>query len=170
MDFTALDWVLFGVAAIFVVVGMFQGFSGQLGALAGLAAALAAGYFLFTPVHAMVLSTGWVSGAAASGSVAGMVDFVLALVTFGLVRRIVAKFVSFLVPQPINAIVGMLVGLVKAVIVVGLLTGVGLVQTGRFSEGFFATHSSFVQMAGALADSYWQGASKSQDNQTQDQS
>ena len=166
MDLTALDWVLFIVAAIFVVAGMFQGFSGQLGSLAGLAAALVAGYFLFAPVRGMVAAGGWFSNGAALSGVAAAVDFVLALVTFGLVRRIVAKFVSFLVPQPANAIVGMLVGLVKAIVIVGLLTGAGLVQTGRFSEGFFAAHSSFVRMAGALADSYWQGASQSQENQT----
>ena len=166
MDLTALDWVLFIVAAIFVVAGMFQGFSGQIGALAGLIAALVAGYFLFAPVRGMVVACGWFSNGAALSGVAATADFVLALVTFGLVRRLVAKFVSFLVPQPINAIVGMFVGLVKAIVIVGLLTGAGLVQTGRFSEGFFAAHSSFVRMAGTLADSYWQGASQSQENQT----
>ena len=32
-----LDWVLFGVTAFFIVVGLFRGFSGQLGSFVGIA-------------------------------------------------------------------------------------------------------------------------------------
>lgn len=160
MELTALDWVLFAVAAFFVTVGLFCGVSGQLGSLAGIVAALAVGYFLFAPIRGMVASGCWFSGEAAQSGAAAIADFAVALVVFGLVRRIVSKFVSFLVPQPMNAIAGALIGLVKGVVCVGLLTGVGLVQTGRFSEGFFAAHSTFVKMAGSMADSYMQGAAK----------
>ena len=80
------------------------------------------------------------------------------LLVFGIVRRLVAKFVSFLIPQPMDAIAGALVGLVKSIVIVGALAAVGLVQTGRFSDGFFAARSTFVKMAGSLADSYMQGA------------
>ena len=158
MEFTVLDWVLFAVTAFLTVAGLFQGFSGQLGALVGLLVALAAGYFLFSPVRGLIVSGNWVSGEASQNVAAAAADFVIALVAFGLTRRIVARFVSFLVPQPMNAIAGSLVGLVKGVTVVGLLTGAGLVQTGRFSEGFFAAHSTFVKMIGSLADAYVQGA------------
>ena len=144
-----------------MVVGLFRGFSGQLGSLAGLAAGLAVGYFLFAPLRGLIVSGNWITGEAAQNGVAAVVDFIVALVVFGLVRRIVAKFVSFLVPQPMNAIVGTLVGLAKGMVVVGLLTGAGLVQTGRFSSGFFAAHSIFVKAVGSLADSYMQGASQS---------
>ena len=119
-----------------------------------------AGYFLFAPIRCLVVSGNWITGETAQSGVAAILDFVVALVVFGLVRRIVAKFISFLVPQPMNAIVGGVVGIVKGVVAVGLLTGAGLVQTGRFSEGFFAAHSTFVKMVGALADSYVQGASR----------
>jgi uncharacterized membrane protein required for colicin V production len=100
----------------------------------------------------------WVSGETAQNAVAGILDLVIALVVFGLVRRIVARFVSFLIPQPMNAIVGALIGLLKSVVLVGMLAAVGLVQTGRFSEGFFAARSTFVKSIGTLADSYMQGA------------
>ena len=56
--------------------------------------------------------------------------------------------------------VSMSVGFVKGMLFVSLLTGAGLVQTGRFSEGFFAAHSTFVKMAGSIADSYMQGAAR----------
>lgn len=160
MELTVLDWVLFAVAAFFMVVGLFRGFSGQFGSFVGLVAALAAGYFLFAPIRNLVASGNWLTGETAQSGAAAVIDFVVALVVFGLVRRIVAKFVSFLVPQPMNAIVGGAVGIVKGMVAVGLLTGVGLVQTGRFSEGFFAAHSTFVKMVGAMADSYMRGAAK----------
>ena len=146
------------MAAFFMVAGLFRGFSGQFGSLIGLVAAFVAGYFLFAPLHGLVAGGGWVQGEAAQNIAAAIADFILSLVVFGLVRRIVAKFVSFLVPQPMDALAGAVVGLVKGAIVVGVLTGAGLVQTGRFSEGFFAAHSSFVKAMGSLADAYMQGA------------
>ena len=136
MELTVIDWIIFAVTAFFTVVGLFKGFSGQLGSLVGMAMALAAGYFLFMPLKGGVTGGNWVSGETAQNAVAGIADFVAMLVVFGIVRRIVARFVSFLVPQPMNAIAGALIGLLKSVIVVGLLVGTGLLQTGRFSEPF----------------------------------
>lgn len=158
MDLTTIDWIIFTVAAFFTVVGLFKGLSGQLGSIAGIAAALAAGYFLFSPIKGMVALGDWLSGEAARGTAAAIADFVAMLLVFGIVRRLVAKFVSFLIPQPMDAIAGALVGLVKSIVIVGALAAVGLVQTGRFSDGFFAARSTFVKMAGSLADSYMQGA------------
>ena len=160
MDLTILDWVIFAVTAFCMVVGLFWGFSGQLGTLVGLVAGLAAGYFLFVPIRGLMVATGWLGGEAAQNGAAAIADFVVALVVFGLSRKIVAKCVSFLVPQPLNAIAGSLIGFVKGMLFVSLLTGAGLVQTGRFSEGFFAAHSTFVKMAGSIADSYMQGAAR----------
>ena len=158
MELTALDWVLFAMTAFFAVVGLFWGFSGQLGSLAGMAAALLAGYFLFAPLRGLAVSGNWVTGDAAQSCLAAVLDFVIALVVFWIVRRIVAKCVSFLVPQPMNALAGALVGVLKGAVAVGVLVGAGLVQTGRFSDGFFAAHSTFVKVLGSFADAYMQGA------------
>lgn len=160
MDLTVLDWALFAVSAFFIVVGLFRGFSGQIGSFAGLAAALVAGYFLFAPLRAMVVAGNWVTGAAAQGAVAAVLDFVVAIIAFGVVQRLVAKFVAFMVPQPMNALAGAAVGLLKGMVAVGVLTGAGFVQTGKFSESYFAAHSSFVKMVGSIADSYTQGAAR----------
>lgn len=159
MELTLLDWVLFAVAAFFAVAGLFRDFSGQLGSLSGIAAALVVGYLSFSPLHEMVATGNWVTGQVSQRSMAAVADFVVALIVFGLTRRIVARFVSFLVPQPMDAMAGAIVGLLKGAVIVGLLTGAGLIQTGRFSDGFFAAHSSFVKIVGSLADSYVQGAS-----------
>lgn len=160
MELTVIDCIIFAVAAFFTVIGLFKGFSGQLGSIVGIAAALVAGYFLFSPIKDFVSGGNWVSGDTVQKSVAGVADFAVMLVVFGVVRRIVARFVSFLVPQPMNAIAGGVIGLLKSTVIVGLLVGVGLIQTGRFSEGFFASRSIFVKMAGMLADSYMQGAAR----------
>ena len=160
MELAVIDWIIFAVTAFFTGVGLFRGFSGQLGSLVGMVVALAAGYFLFAPLKGIVAGGNWVSGGPAQNCVAGIAVFAAMLVAFGTVRRIVARFVSFLVPQPMNAIAGALVGLLKSVVAIGLLVGAGLLQTGRFSEGFFAAHSVFVKFAGTLADSYMQGAAR----------
>lgn len=158
MDFTVLDWVLFGVMAFLAVVGLFRGFSGQLGSLAGMAAALIVGYFAYAPVLAFTVAGRYFTDQAVQKGAAGLGVFILGLVVFGVVRRIVARFVSFLVPQPMDAIVGALAGVLKSLVVIGLLVGAGLIQSGRFSEGFFASRSSLVRMAGSVADMYIQGA------------
>ena len=158
MDLTILDWVLFGVTAFFVIVGLFRGFSGQLGSFVGIAAALLAGYFLFSPFRAMLAAGNWVEGETAQKGAAAVLDFAVALIVFGLVWRLVAKFVSLLVPQPMNAIAGGLVGLFKGAVAVLGLAAVGLMQTGRFTEGFFAAHSTIVKMFGSFADAYVKGA------------
>lgn len=160
MDLTIIDWVIFIVAAFFTVVGLFRGFSGQIGSLAGMVAALFAGYFLYSPIKGFVVDGNWISGEATQNAVAGTFDFIVMLVMFGLVRRLVSRFVSFLIPQPMDAIVGGLIGLMKSVVLVGVLAGVGLVQTGRFSDGFFSARSTFVRMVGKVADSYTQGAAR----------
>jgi len=106
VDLTIIDWIIFAVAAFFMVVGLFRGFSGQFGSLVGMTAALVTGYFLFSPIRGFVVDGNWVSGETAQNAVAGISDFVVMLVVFGLIRRVVARFVSFLVPQPMNAIAG----------------------------------------------------------------
>ena len=158
MDLTVLDWVLFGVMAFLAVVGLFRGFSGQLGSLAGMAAALTTGYFAYAPILQFTVAGRYFTEEPVQKGAAALAVFILGLIAFGIVRRIVARFVSFLVPQPTNAIVGALAGLLKSLVIIGLFAGSGLIQTGRFSEGFFASRSSIVRMVGSVADMYVQGA------------
>lgn len=158
MEFAALDWGIITVVSFFTVVGLFKGFSGQLGSLVGMAAALVAGYFLYAPLKAVAGGFSWVSSLIACNAVAGVMDFVCMLVVFGIVRRIVSRFVSFLVPQPINAILGALIGFVKGAVPLGIFIVAGYLQTGLCSRGFFATHSVLVKTAGELADLHIPGA------------
>lgn len=157
MELSILDWVILAVVAFFTVSGLFMGFSGQFGSIVGIVFGLAVGYLLFAPIKEWVVAAEWVSSTAANNAIACVSDFVVILVTFGVVRKAVAKFVSFLVPQPMNAIAGGAVGFVKASLALGVLSGIGFIQTGRFAEGFFAEHSNFVEMAGRILDFCVQG-------------
>ena len=151
MDWTGLDCALGCVAAALAVVGLFRGFSGTLGTLAGTAAAVAVGFFSWS--FAASLAGRCVSSPSTMRLVAGVFDFVFALVAFGLVRRLVAKFVSFLVPQPLNALLGAACGLVLAAFSVLLMASFGFVFGGRASDGFFAVNSRMVSLAAGWMDS-----------------
>ena len=131
-------------------IGLFRGLSGELGSVAGFAAASFAGFCLLDFARTCAASFGFGEYVAPAAYV---IDFVFALVAFGIARWIVAKFVSVLVPQPTNAFLGLLGGIFKSVVVLGLLTGVGLMQPGTYSTGFFATHSTVVREIAVWADS-----------------
>ena len=149
MELQPLDFVLLGGVILLAGIGLFRGLSGELGSVAGFAAATFAGFCLLDTARACAASMGIGDYAMPAAYV---IDFVFALVAFGLARWIVAKFVSVLVPQPTNAFLGMLGGLFKSAVVLGLLTGVGLMEAGTYSTGFFATHSAVVREIAAWAD------------------
>jgi len=149
MELMPLDFVLAGLAALLAGIGLYRGLSGELGSLAGFAAASGAGFFLIGFARVCADAVGFGQYAATAAYV---VDFVFALVAFGLARWIVAKFVSVMVPQPTNAFLGMLSGLFKSAVVIALLAGFGLMQPGTYSTGFFATHSTIVREVAVWAD------------------
>ena len=149
MELMPLDFVLAGLAVLLAGIGLYRGLSGELGSLAGFAAASGAGFFLIGLARVCADAMGFGQYAATAAYV---VDFVFALVAFGLARWIVAKFVSVMVPQPTNAFLGMLSGLFKSAVVIALLAGFGLMQPGTYSTGFFATHSTIVREVAVWAD------------------
>ena len=150
MELQPLDFVLLGGVILLAGIGLFRGLSGELGSIAGFAAASLAGFCLLDAARVCAASFGFGDYAAPAAYV---IDFVFALVAFGIARWIVAKFVSVLVPQPTNAFLGMVGGLFKSAVVLGLLTGVGLMSAGTYSTGFFAAHSTIVREIAVWADS-----------------
>ena len=157
MDLAPLDLALLGGCALIVGIGLYRGLSGELASLAGFAAAAAAGYVLYGSAHAGARSLGFNKGDVTELVAAGVVDFVLGLVTFGLVRWGVNKFVSFLVPQPTNALLGGLSGVIKGVFLLSLLTGVGFLRPGTYAQSFLATHSQVIHALASWADSFAAG-------------
>ena len=155
MDLAPLDMALFGVVALIVGIGLFRGLSGELASFAGFVAAAAAGYCLYGGAHEFVRSVGFNKGDMTELAAAGVADFVLGLVVFGFVRLLVSKFVSFLVPQPTNALLGALSGAFKSGVLLFLLAGVGFMQPGTYAQGPIATRSQIVGAIAAWADSFY---------------
>ena len=122
MELQPLDFVLLGGVILLAGIGLFRGLSGELGSVAGFAAATFAGFCLLDTARTCATSMGIGDYAMPAAYV---IDFVFALVAFGLARWIVA---------------------------IGLLTGIGLMRAGTYSTGFFATHSAVVREIAAWAD------------------
>ena len=154
MDLAPLDLALLGGCALIVGIGLYRGLSGELASLAGFAAAAAVGYVLYASAHAGARSLGVNKGDVTELAAAGVIDFVLGLVVFGLVRKLVDRFVSFLVPQPTNALLGGVSGAFKSVLLLFLLTGVGFLPPGTYAQGYLATRSQMIHVLATWADSY----------------
>lgn len=148
---TPVDWVLLGLVALLAVIGLFRGISGELGSLAGLVVALVVGYALYG------VATSCADHYAFGRVGAVAIDFLFALLAFGGVRILVRKFVSFLVGKPADCTLGLLSGLFKGVVVLGLLTGIGILKAGTYSTGILTEYSTIIRTVAGLADGYVAG-------------
>ena len=99
-QFQPADYVLCGLTVVMAVLGLFRGFSGTLAFGVALAAAVFAATFGWT-YSASFTDVLWMRGA---GTLVGT------LLTFGLVRLLVCKFVGGLLAQPSDALFGLAVG------------------------------------------------------------
>ena len=99
MDFLPADYVILGAAAVAAVLGLLGGFSGALAILAGTVGAAVTGR------HVWYASLDWFDAAWARALPA----LALALVAFGLARKIVRCGVHGILAQPGDAIFGFLV-------------------------------------------------------------
>lgn len=99
MTFLPADYVILGAAAVAAVFGLFGGFSGALAFLAGTVGAAVSGRV------AWAASIGWFDAAWARA----LASLALALVAFGLVRKVVRLVVHGILAQPGDAVFGFLV-------------------------------------------------------------
>ena len=102
MDYLPADYVIFGATAVAAVFGLVGGLSGALAFLAGSVSAALAGRF------AWGASVGWFDAAWARG----LASLAIALVAFGLARKLVRMVVHKILAQPGDAIFGILVSAV----------------------------------------------------------
>ncbi len=109
-DLSISEIAFYGLLAVGAVVGLFRGLSGGLGTLGGLAAAIAVGWYLIDPVSSFIAGREWFEQPMATRAVALVVDGVIGLIVFGLVRRLIEKFVRFLVPRTLDAVLGAVAG------------------------------------------------------------
>lgn len=154
MELLPLDYALLAVMTFFVVTGLFRGISGELGGVAGFAAAIAAGFALYDVARSLAASAGFGGTGGLATAATATIDLVFILIAYGIVRKIVSKFVSVMVPQPTNAVLGALGGCLKSAALVALLSGVWMLRPGEYSTGPLAAHSTIVSQVAAWADSF----------------
>lgn len=157
MNLSPIDLALLCGVALMVGIGLYRGLSGELASFVGFVAAVAAGYGLYGFAHVAVRSFGFNKGDTTELVASGVAVFVLGLVAFGLVRWVVDKFVSFLVPQPTNALLGAVSGIFKSLVTLSLLAGVGFVRPGTYAQGWLAQRSQIVCTLAEWADSFCAG-------------
>jgi len=155
-EFTSIDYVIFAATAIAAAMGLFRGLSGELGSFAGFGAAAAAGFLLYPAACALAGKFGVAEGSTAWAG--GVLDLTFALLAYGLTRRLVSKFVSLMVPQPTNSILGAVGGAAKGAALVAVLAGTGILQGGTCSQGFFAERSLVVRTVAGWIDARAAGA------------
>ena len=126
-------------------------------ALLGFVAAVVAGFGLYGSVNAGVRAVGFNKGDATELVATGVSVFLLSIVAFGVTWRIINKFVSFLVPQPTNALVGALSGAFKSLVFLLLLAGVGFVRPGTYAQSGLSKQSQVVHTLAAWVDSFYAG-------------
>ena len=158
MDLTMFDYVLVAVLGTLAIIGLFKGLSGWLGTLIGAAAATVVGYFGFGFCLKAATACPWVSGPFVSLA-AAILDFLVGLVAFGLARRLAVKFFSFLLPQPLNAIIGLLGGMFLGLVLTVLFAGTAFFEGVSLPEGYLARHSRLVHAVATVMASRLEGLS-----------
>ena len=155
MNLAPLDVALLGGVALVVGIGLFRGLSGELASFLRFVAAVVAGYCLYGFVHAGLRAVGFNKGDTTELVATGVAVFIIAIVAFGLTWRIVNKFISFLVPQPTNALLGALSGAFKSLVSLLLLAGVGFVRPGTYAQGGLARQSQVIRTIAGWADKFY---------------
>ncbi len=161
MDFSTLtnfDYILLSLMGAGFVIGLFKGFSGHLGSFVGLISALAVGYFCHE-FALEVVDEFDVEPASMQRTAAIALNFTVCLISFGLVRILVSKFVSFLIPQPMNAILGGIIGFIISLAFIGIAVGFGIVRPeGDINAGIFPAKSVVIKNIAVVVDTYTAGA------------
>lgn len=159
-DFTTLDWVILGMIAVLAVIGLVRGISGEISSLMGIATGLLVGFLLYGVATDLAAQLASAHDEGVRKAVAIGIDGLFALVAGGVVRLLVKKFVSFLIGKSLDCFFGLVAGLVKGVVLTGVLTGLGIVKPGENSSGYFSAKSPVIRQIAEWADAYAEGASR----------
>ena len=157
MDLTVVDYVLLAAFGVLAIIGLFKGFSGWMGTVIGAVASAAVGYFSFGYCLSLVAASPWVSGPCVRIA-AALLDMLVALLVFCLVRNLAKRFFSFLLPQPLDALIGLAAGIFLGMVLAVLLAGTAFFEGGRLSEGFLPSHSRIVRIAAVALEARLEGS------------
>lgn len=120
------DILFFIVAAVFVIRGFIRGFSGEIGSLLGVVAAVATAYFGSSGVSAFIRASGWGGESKLLVEVTVFAVMLVACVAAWLLVSFAAKaLLKSIFGQPFDSVLGGVVGGAKAIALLALLCSLG---------------------------------------------
>lgn len=147
----ALDYLAFGAAAFLVVRGFMRGCSGELGRLVATLAAAAFGYFGFRGVARLVLTAKLFGDNPYAGRlVAFILMAVLCIAVWLFLRHVLADGLRLVIAQPFDAMLGGMIGGIKAFVGVAVLCTLGLLGPKESDRARFKEQSLTAQKLAPL--------------------
>lgn len=139
-----LDGLALAAIVFLVICGFVRGCSGELGRLVAILAAAAVGFFGFAPVSRVVRSANVFGANEYAGRlVVFILLFVVCVALWLGLRHLLAEGIRLVIDQPFDAILGGIIGGIKAFILVAVLCAFGLLNPNasertRLQEKSFA--------------------------------
>lgn len=146
-----IDALSFGALAFLVIRGFVRGCSGELGRLVAVCTAAGVGYFGFAPVSRLVLMAKlFHSNQYAGRLVVFIVLFVACVAIWLFLSRMLSEVIRLVVAQPFDAILGGIIGGIKAFILVAVLCAFGLLNPNEAERAQFKNQSFAAQTLSPL--------------------
>lgn len=146
-----VDTLTIGAIAVLVILGFVRGCSGELGRLVALCVAAAVGYFGLVPVSRVVLTARLFDANPYAGRlVAYILLFVICIALWLGLRHLLAEAIRLVVRQPFDAILGGVIGGVKAFVLVAVLCTFGLLNPNEAARTQFQNESATAKQLAPL--------------------
>lgn len=146
-----LDALALGAVACLVILGFVRGCSGELGRLVAVCTAAAIGYFGFAPVSRSVLSVSLFSANLYAGRLAAFILLLVVCIAVWLgLSRLLSEAIRLVVAQPFDAILGGIIGGIKAFILLAVLCAFGLLNPNADERTRLQEHSVTAQKLSPL--------------------
>lgn len=146
-----LDYVFIGFSLFLVIRGFFTGCSGQIGSLAGMVVST---ILLFSGRSFVAAKLCEYTSFQESSVPFQIILLVLMTVTcisiWLLCRHLVSKMLRTAIPQPMNSILGGIVGAVEVMLLISILCAMGMFSSEKRQE---MKEKSFLQEHSSLIDS-----------------
>ena len=146
-----LDYVLIGISLFLVLRGFFTGCSGQIGSLAGL---FLAAVILFSGrplvISQLTRFSSFQENSLPFQILLLAVMTVICVSVWLLARALISRIIKTAVPQPMDAVLGGIVGAVEVGLLISILCAMGMFGPEKQQAG---AHKPFLRKHSALIDS-----------------
>lgn len=150
-ELNGMDLLALAAVAFLVVRGFILGCSGELGRLAGLVAAVAAGFYGYGPAVRLVLSARLFDANPYAGKLVVFILILVVCIAIWLgVRRLLSQSIRLVLAQPFDAIIGGVIGGFKAFVFVAVLCALGLLNPREEGRSQFEENSVAAQKLAPL--------------------